>query len=120
MKAIELIALLQALPPDTEVKLWNGMAQDYQDVDPVIEQLTLSRDTFDSWLTQVAFERRRSASSFSEKEMEALRLQYDLRVEFADLHAGNLSQGYEHKRVAALHALPSGKRTFDRSGTIEY
>ena len=119
MNAGELIALLQTLPPDMEVKLWNGMVQDYQEIDPTLEKLTMSKDTFDKWIKHVAFERKRTVASFNAQELEALRLQYE-DLEFQDIYAGNLCQGYVHKAIAALHALPSGKRTFDRLGTIEY
>lgn len=50
MRADKLIAMLQELPADAEVNIWNGFVQDVQDVAVEIVPVHMSKYTFEQWL----------------------------------------------------------------------
>jgi hypothetical protein len=56
MKKSKLIALLNALPGDPEIKSWNGMVGDWVDINPIIVSTTLVKPTLEHWLEMCRIE----------------------------------------------------------------
>jgi hypothetical protein len=56
MKKSKLIAMLNALPGDPDIKLWNGMVGDWMEIDPNLVPQELVRMNLDYWLESCRLE----------------------------------------------------------------
>jgi hypothetical protein len=126
MKKSKLIELLNALPGDPDVLLWNGMVGDWMDIGKLV-QSDLVKMTLESYLKACRYEACQDAGNWevqlSEEEISELTkrhraFQYESNnyVTEEDIK----QKRYMSKKVVFIDAKPRGVSTFDRLGTIEY
>lgn len=128
MKKSELISLLEALPGDPEVILWNGLVEDYAEISPKLEQSFLVRRTLSYFIQTVENEEIRKRKDFDyrlpPKEIKALGKDYEKYNEWKDpqfvteedVEAGR----YEKKPIVYIDAILRRKTTYGRMGSISY
>lgn len=128
MKKSKLIELLNSIPGDPEVKLWNGLVGDWVDIENKAYQLDLVRQTEQHYI-----ERVRIDECIARKDWE-----YQLPEEYVSkLKAGYKKvcvweqndfvtredikeKRYAVKTVYAIQAKNKGVSTWDRAGNISY
>jgi hypothetical protein len=128
MKKDKLIKMLQDIPGNPDIVLWNGMVGDWMDISPKPIEQELVKQSFDHFVRHVEFERKRDKNDFDYKlpavEVEKLKSSYRRHYswelnEFVtedDITSGS----YKAKRVVVINAKPRGVSTWDRLGKIEY
>jgi hypothetical protein len=130
MKKSQLIEMLNAIEGNPEIKLWNGYAEDYMDIDRDLVPVRLTKMTFDFYLEMCRLEHcmdtgaDRKTYTFTHDEIAELRQsykdhygwEYDQYVTEEDI----AKKKYTKKDVFIVGAKLRGKKTFDRVGTLEY
>lgn len=128
MTAATMIKHLQALPPDTEVAMWNGLVEDYQELyDPV--KMTLRKRNRVSICNDILMDAIRTNNRLPTKaeKAEAFKKAYTLAEE-EEFDTPNMFMSEERlqayypitKEIYIFNAKPRGKRYSDRIGSIEY
>jgi hypothetical protein len=125
MKASILKKLLETIPDDQEVMVWNGFVGDWQDIDG-LEQSTLHRQSFENYKRYWMFETGlKPEDEITPEDLESCKQQYNKYAdhwsfeEFVtpdDVSAGK----YQSKEIMLINPQPRGISTFDRNGDIEY
>ena len=127
MKKSKLIALLNALPGDPDVKLWNGFVGDWVEIDTKLVEQELVKQTLEHWLEMIRLEgcheRKDWTYQIPSDEVASLtkaykRHEWELNeyVTAEDIK----SKRYAAKRVVIMQAKDKGMKTFDRFGDIRY
>lgn len=130
MKKEKLIELLGKLPPGADVFLWNGYAQDYNDISANIVCDTMTRHSLESWINCLrAGEVHKSKNfdfQFSKEELDAIKSNFLKRREEWELQNQFLSDEqvkalrYKTKKVYLINMKLRGKNDSDRMGKINY
>ncbi len=128
MKKSKLIELLNSIPGDPEVKLWNGLVGDWVDIENKVYPIDLVKQTEQHYL-----ERVRIDECIKRKDWE-----YQLTEEYvSELKAAHkrvcvweqndfvtledvTEKRYSLKTVYALQAKNKGVTTWDHAGNINY
>ena len=128
MKKSKLIAMLNALPGDPEIKLWNGMVEDWMDIDPKLVEQRLVKQTLTDWLEMCRLDdcHKRKDWEYQMPDEEVA----ELTKRYPKLHhwemnqyvtQGDIDKGrYSVKPVLIMQAKRKGAKTFDRFGDISY
>lgn len=111
MRKNQLIEMLQEIPGNPEVMLWNGFVQDVVPIDKSIEHVELVRDGKDyfCWLMEREGATEEDIKMFLRKREWTIN---DFMLSRADKK--------DIKKVYVLQARHTGKKHFDRVGTMEY
>jgi hypothetical protein len=120
MRKDKLIKLLQAIPGNPQVMIWNGFVGDWMDISPdLVEQLV--RQSFDIWKDhcELQFKRPMTPNELADMRRNYARLHPWEFNEFVDEDM-ILRRHYHARKVFLLQAKERGIRTFDRLGTVEY
>jgi hypothetical protein len=129
VKKNDLIALLQKLPGNPEMKLWNGFVEDWMDISGLVEGDLVKYD-FNEWVKLCRFEQAHNAKDWSlvdtpPTEEETARYKQWYRtlpwecgsfVTVADIK----SKRYRAKRVVYINAKRRGLTQWDRWGDMKY
>lgn len=125
MKASQLKKLLESIPDDQDILVWNGFVGDWQDIGN-IQETTLHRQSFENYKQYWMFETGlKSDAEMSPEDFETCKEQYNRYAkhwafeEFVtdeDVTKGN----YEEKKIMLIEPQSRGISTFDRNGDIEY
>lgn len=111
MRKKDLIKMLESIPGNPDVMLWNGIVQDVVPVDKHVEKVYLYRDSkeYFTWLME-----REGATP--EEIAKGLRTREWTLNEYLVKEA----KKEDLKTVYVLQAKHTGKKHWDRLGTIEY
>lgn len=111
MRKNKLIEMLQEIPGNPEVMLWNGFVQDVVPIDKSIELVELVRDEkeYFCWLMEREGATEADIKMFLRKREWTIN---DFMLSKADKK--------DIKKVYVLQARHTGKKQFDRVGTMEY
>lgn len=128
MKKDKLIKLLEALPGNPDIVLWNGMVGDWMDVAPALVEASLVKMSFEAYVRHVEFEHKRDRNDFdfklSPEQIEELKKSYRKHYQWECnefVTAKDVKNGtYTKKRVWYINAKRRGVSTWDRLGDIEY
>jgi hypothetical protein len=128
MKKSKLIEMLNALPGDPDIKLWNGMVGDWMEVDPVLVEQVIVRETLEHWLEMCRLEECRDRNDWS-YQMPAEKVER-LTKNYTKVHSWDINdyvtpedikaKRYAQKKILLLQAKPKGVKTWDRVGSISY
>lgn len=126
MKKSKLIEMLNSLPGDPDVLLWNGWVDDWQDLSLV--QGALTRMTFDAYCRSIRYERIFATGDIlyqiPDEEIPELKKCYKKHIAWEDNQCVTPedieSKRYQVKTVVFLDAKTRGKKAQDRLGTIEF
>lgn len=128
MKVKDLITLLEGLPKNAEITVWNGLVGDVMPIGKVVrtEMVRMSFDYYVStcFLEDVIRNGRDKDVPYTEEEISELKAShkkyytYELNqyVSDEDIKSGR----YDAKKVCVLEPKLTGKRTCDRLGEISY
>jgi hypothetical protein len=128
MKKSKLIALLNALPGDPDIKLWNGMVGDWMEIDPTLVAQALVKQTLEHWLEMCRLQDCRDRNDW-DYQMPAEKVAR-LTKRYPKLHKWEMNpyitledvkaKRYSTKKVLIMQSKRKGVKTFDRFGDIEY
>ena len=128
MKKSKLIALLNALPGDPDIKLWNGMVGDWMEIDSTLVAQSLVKQTLEHWLEMCRLENCRDHNDW-DYQMPAEEVAR-LTKSYSKLHKWEMNpyitledvkaKRYSTKKVFIMQSKRKGVKTFDRFGDIEY
>ena len=128
MKKSALIKMLQEIEDDPEIKLWNGFAGDWVDINPKLEQVNLVRLTRDYWIESIRIEECIDLKDWThqlpESEVDSLKkshrhiCKWELNeyVTQEDID----KRRYQVKPVYIMQAKVKGETTYDRLGDMSY
>jgi hypothetical protein len=128
MKKSQLIELLNAIPGNPDIKLWNGMVGDWMDVDKELVPATLVKQTFQNYVERVRLQRCHELKNwdiqFDAEEIAELRQSYKQYIgwecnQFVD-EDDVKEKRYSQKNIVYINAKRRGVSTFDRLGNMEY
>lgn len=128
MKKSKLIEMLNTIPGNPDIILWNGMVGDWMDIAPAPVEGSLVKMSFESYVRHVEFEHKRDRNDFdyklSAEQITELKKSYRQHygwecnefVTTEDVKSGR----YKEKTVYYINAKKRGISTFDRLGDISY
>lgn len=128
MKKSKLIAMLNALPGDPDIKLWNGMVGDWMEIDPVLVEQDIVKQTLEHWLEMCRLEdcRDNNDPDYQMPQEEIA----ELTKRYPKLHQWEMNpyvtledvkeKRYTMKKVLIMQSKRRGVKTFDRMGDITY
>lgn len=135
MKKNQLIELLNQIPGNPEIAIWNGFVSDYQAIDPEVMEITPVKMTFEYYkrccLGHEAIKQHKEGESFNlddilqvdEMALHRLRQNYNkLGYEVDDFVTADdiANKHYKAKKVYMLQGKLKGKTSWDRSGSLDY
>lgn len=128
MKKSKLIAMLNALPGDPEIKLWNGFAQDWVDIDTKLVSIDLVRMNLAYWLEscrlQDCRDRRDWDYQMPAEEVAQLTKNYAKVCKWEDNQYVTQedidAKRYAVKTVQLMQAKVKGENAWSRMGDMEY
>jgi hypothetical protein len=128
MKKSKLIALLNALPGNPDIKLWNGMVGDWMEIDPKLIRQDLVKQSLEHWLEmcrlQDCQDRKDWDYQMPAEEVARLTKNYNKVNQWEMNPYVKLDQvknkQYKMKPILIMQAKPRGVKTWDRLGNIEY
>lgn len=127
MKKSDLIALLNSIEGNPEIKLWNGFVEDWVDIENKLHPLELVKLTKAEYIKRITMQeciRKKDWNyELSEDEIEKVEKLYNqMKWEYKQfVTSEDIEQGrYKVKNVFLLQAKIKGEKTFDRCGDIEY
>lgn len=127
MKKSDLIAALNAIPGNPEIKLWNGMVGDWMDIDKELVPATLVKQTFEHYAEMVrldqCFAKKDWDIQLTDEDLADLRRRYkhfgwecNEFVSEKDVK----EKRYRQKNIFYVNAKRRGVSTYDRLGSMEY
>lgn len=128
MKKSDLINLLSKIPGNPEIKLWNGMAGDWMDIDKELVPADLVKQTFGHYVEMCrlddCYDKKDWTIQFTEADIAELRQSYKKYIkwecnEFVD-EEDIKKKRYSRKNIFYINAKRRGVSTFDRLGNMEY
>lgn len=128
MKKSKLIELLTSIEGNPEIKLWNGLVDDWVDLRPEIVTIDLVKQTQEHWLEMIRIEACRDSRDWDyqlpAEEVARLKKEYNKVCQWEDnsyVTEEDITAGrYKVKAVKILQAKPKGAQSWDRMGTISY
>jgi hypothetical protein len=128
MKKSKLIAMLNALPGDPDIKLWNGMVGDWMEISPKLVEQDLVKETLTHWLEMCRLAECRDRNDWS-YQMPAEKVER-LTKNYSNVHSWDINdyvtqediqtKRYNVKKVLLMQPKKKGVKTWDRQGTMEY
>lgn len=128
MRKDKLIKMIQEIPGNPDIVLWNGFVGDWMDISPKPIESNLVKQSFKHFLRHVEFERKSDKNDFdyklSSQDVESLKKDYrkhytwELNQLVTNEHIAEGS--YNSKRVVILNAKSRGVSTWDRLGPVSY
>jgi hypothetical protein len=119
MKNKTLINKLQSNRDSLSIKIWDGLIGDFLDIKDVTS-MTLFRVKFKIYLELVAKQEKRNVESYSEEEIEKLKLSHNKHYPWEDNIDEEFKKLYDSKEVLVIEPKIMGKQCFDRGGSILY
>lgn len=128
MKKNAIIEMLQKIPGNPEIVLWNGYVGDFQHVDSKLVPGTLVKQTLTSYLEMCRLERCRDHNDFSyqlpDSEIEELKQLYKKVCKWEEnrwVTEDDIKKNrYSQKPVFYLQGKPRGETYSDRLGSVGY
>lgn len=128
MKKSELIELLNSLPGNPEVKLWNGLVGDWVNIENKIYPLDLVKQTEQHYLERVRIDeciaRKDWEYQLPQERINKLKESYKKVCKWEQndfvTQQDVAEKRYKVKTVYALQAKNKGVTTWDRAGNISY
>lgn len=128
MKKSKLIAMLNALPGNPDIKLWNGMVGDWMEIDPELVEQVLVKQTLEHWLEMCRYQDCRDKND-PDYQMPAEEIA-KLTKRYPKVHQWEMNpyvttedvktKRYRAKNVLIMQSLRRGVKTFDRMGDFSY
>ena len=128
VKKTKLIEMLNSIKGNPEIKLWNGLVQDWTDIDTKLVEMTLVRMTESYWLESVRIEHCIGSKDWSyqlpEEEVIELKKQYKTVCKWENnpyvTKEDIDTKRYSTRIVQIMQSKFKGEQMFDRNGTISY
>lgn len=128
MKKSKLIALLNAVEGDPEIKLWNGLVRDWVDIDAKVIPMDLVRMTeayfLESCRMEACIDRRDWDYQIPLDEVAEIKKDYKKNNRWEDnpyvTQEDIDNKRYAVKTVHVIQAKHKGECHIDRMGEIEY
>lgn len=130
MKKSKLIEMLNALPGDPDIKLWNGMVGDWMEISPTLVQSDLVRMNLAYWLESCRLEDCINRKDWSyqlpaEEVAELTKRHKSGKVNKWEINPYVTLEDIEKKRyslkkILILQAKIKGEKSYDRMGDISY
>lgn len=127
MRKNDLIKLLQELPGNPELKLWNGYVSDFMDIGGLAER-QLTKQTWEHYIEMCRLERCRDLQDwsfqFTEEDLAEYRTAYTKHTEWENdpyVYLDDIAtKRYKAKRIVYIEAKLRGKQYADRLGSVSY
>lgn len=120
--------MLCQIEGDPEIKLWNGFAGDWVDINPKLEQVDLVRLTQKYWIESIRLEEcidlkdwthqlpQSEVDSLKKSHRHICKWELDSFVTQDDID----KKRYENRTVYILQAKVKGETSYDRLGDFNY
>ena len=128
MKKSKLIALLNTLEGDPEIKLWNGMVGDWMDISNELAPSDIVKETLEHWLEMCRLQDCQDRKDW-DYQMPAEEIAV-LTKNYSKVHKWELNpyvtledvkaKRYKLKKIYILQAKVKGVTSWDRQGNISY
>jgi hypothetical protein len=127
MKKAALLEMINALPDDADIRLWNGMVGDWMDIGSLVPT-DLVKMSYPTFLELCRLERCQAAKDWdivlTEDDIAELSAAYKKNYKFelnSYVTQEDVDNGrYKKKTVYLIEAKLRGVSTFDRLGDISY
>lgn len=126
MRKNKLIALLQNLPGNPDVLVWNGMVEDWMDILPEPVESKLFKDNPQTEKEMIEFDRKKngnetpvSVEQFEQIKKQIRKSDWEFPNQYADEEQIKRMYG-KPKTVFLLNPKVRKRKVFDRLGTISY
>ena len=128
MRKSNLITLLNTIPGNPQIKLWNGFVQDWVDIDPELQTLRLVRMTKEYWLESCRLQGCHSRLDYTytlaPEKVQELTARYPSvckwEINEYVTEEDIALKRYAVRNVRVVQAKTKGVKTFDRYGDIKY
>lgn len=128
MKKSKLIAMLNALPGDPEIKLWNGFVGDWVDIDTKLVSIDLVRMNLAYWLESCRLQDCRDRNDWDyqmpAEEVAQLTKNYSKVCTWEEnryvTQEDIKEKRYNVKTVQIMQAKVKGENAWDRIGDVRY
>lgn len=128
MKKNELIALLNNVPGNPDIKLWNGMVGDWMDLDKELVPADLVKQTFEHYVEMCRLDRCYHEKNWdiklSDEEIAELRQSYKQYIDWECnefIKEDDIKEKrYRRKNIVYINGKRRGVSTYDRLGSLEY
>lgn len=128
MKKSKLQKLLDTIPNDPDILLWNGFVGDWQDISHKISESVLVKQTLEEYIDRNRFQRARDRNDIdyklTQEEISGLTKSYKKYIKWEDnefVTEDDVSKGYyKTKPVYYLQPKLMDKTGFDRLGKLTY
>lgn len=130
MKKSKLIAMLNALPGDPDIKLWNGMVGDWMEIDPKLIEQDLVRMNLDYWIESCRLEGCIDHKNWdyqlpAEEVAELIKQHKSGKVNKWEMNPYVTLEDIEAKRysvkpILIMQPKTKGEQIWDRMGSVSY
>lgn len=124
MRKNDLIQLLQGMPGNPEVVLWNGFVEDVQPIHKHVVPVKLHKLSFEGYKERINIDRqvREAGEPLDDATLCGMYKQHGVGdwelLRYYPPSVGD--KWYKTKTVLVLEPKLTGKSTFDRNGRIDY
>ena len=125
MKKDKLIALLNRLEGNPDIYLWNGVAEDWVDIEDV-PKITLVKEKFKKYLDHVRMESFKKRKEFDANFDDDSYIQCVIKPMYTKYVKWTIDpylvadSDYHKKTVGIMLSKEKGETSFDRCGTLTY
>jgi len=129
MKKNKLIELLQNIKGNPEVKLWNGMVDDWMDICIVESELVKESEEFLRWQVEAQWKQDNKVWEIPAEVQHQLnetihhlckKREWDFPNPYVSAEDEKTWYGKNRKKILLIDGKKRGKTTFDRLGDISY
>jgi len=122
MRKNKLIDLLNKIPGNPDIVIWNGLVEDVVNIESVIQECKLYKLSFEGYSERLNLDRlKNSKEPRSQEETKRLYKNYSGSWELYNYYPPDDNDPcYKSKTVYALQPTFKGENHFDRLGTIKY
>lgn len=122
MRKNKLLEILNNIPGNPEIHLWNGFVGDYQPIKELVK-VDLYKLSFKGYKERVNLQRmlRDKLPAYSDEEIKQLYNKHKIgQWELFSYYPPSIEDGYCKKSVYLVEAKTTGKSTVDRLGPLHY
>jgi hypothetical protein len=132
MKKYKLINLIQQIEGNPDIFLWNGMVEDWMEIDPTLVELEMVKQRKEHVAKHIRFQYQKDNDAFyltPEQEINLSKIieesykkhysQWELPNRYVEPQEFKEWYG-KSKKVIIINAKTKGKKSFDRFGEVSY
>lgn len=123
MKKKELLKLLESIPGNPEIVIWNGFVDDYQHIDKEFVEIQLVKKSREFLKNAINAQRiEQGAPELTEEELTArcAKEQWNLPNQFVEPENFKAWYAPRKKKLVVFQLKSRNKTVYDRTGSMKY